>query len=237
MRAQPGRVAAGRVVVAAQVAGHVGLGPGGHLAPVLVGPGHGRGEPRRRAVGVEAEARLEHLVGELLELLAALLRVDRHVLPQLVLRLLVRIDGRLAGSGALAAVPAGGHPHAGEAVGGLADGGLALGAEEFAEGEHGLGEAVLDDAAAGVGEQLAEVGAAVAGHLLEVVGVVAELVGDGFPGGAAGAEFGGPGEEFVGRGGHDGTRGEGGRIVYMSTVSCGLARVNRYDWFLGYFLV
>jgi len=159
---------------------------------------------------VEAEAHLEHVVGERLVLLAALLGVHHHVLPQLVLRLLVGVDGRLAGGG-LAAVAAGGHPDAGEAVGGLADGAVVLGAEELPQREHGLGEAVLDDAGAGGGEQLAEVGVAVADEQLEFVGVGAEAVGDVVPGGAAGTHLGGPGEEFVGRGGHDGTRGLRGR--------------------------
>jgi len=155
---------------------------------------------------VEAEPHLEHLVGERLVLLAAVLGVHHHVLPQLVFRLLVGVDGLLAGGG-LAAVAAGGHPDAGEAVGGLADGAVVVGAEELAEGEHGLGEAVLDDAGAGGGEQPAEVGVGVTGQLPEFVGVGAELVGDAVPGGAAGAHLGGPGEEFVGRAGHDGTRG------------------------------
>ncbi|WP_202920425.1 hypothetical protein [Urbifossiella limnaea] len=156
---------------------------------------------------MEAEPHLEHPVRQLLDLGAVLLGVHHHLLPQVVLRLLVRVRGQLAGEPA--AVAAGRHPHPGQAVGGLVDGAVVVGPEELAEREHGLREAVLDDARAGGGEQPAEVGAGVAGQLAELVLVEPQAEGHAVPVGAGGAHLGDPGQDFVGRGGHDGSRGRG----------------------------
>jgi len=120
-------------------------------------------------------------------------------------------------------VAAGGHPDAGEAVGGLGGVLAVAGAEELPQGEHGLGEPLIDDALPGGAEELAEVRPGVAGALLEFVGVEAEAVGGRLPGRASGPHVGGARQELVGDvGEHGGTRGRAGGDVYGCTV--------RYGW-------
>ncbi|MFO0798114.1 MAG: hypothetical protein U0804_11620 [Gemmataceae bacterium] len=173
---------------------------------------------------MEAEPHLEHRVRQLLHLGAVLLGLLHHLLPQVVLRFLVRVRRHLAGHPA--AVAAGRHPHPGQAVGGLVDGAVVVGPQQLPQRQHGLGEAVLDDARAGGGEQPAEVGAGVAGQLAELVLVGPEAVGHAVPVGAGGAHLGHPGQHFVGRGGHDGSRGKGDCLVNTCTVRSDSRRVN-----------
>jgi hypothetical protein len=187
-------------------------------------------------VGVEPEPLLEQVVGDLLAhrhdlLLVLLLVVEVPELVLLPLELGVGLGRlRLRDGGGPAAVAAGGHPDAGEAVGGPGDVGVVVGAEDAAEGEHGLGEPLLDDGPAGGGEERAEGRPGVADGVLEVVGIDFEPLGDVGPGVAVGPQLGGPGEEVVveriGRTGHDGTSGSGCGEVYTCTVSRDLVKVN-----------
>ncbi|HYH64710.1 MAG TPA: hypothetical protein VD866_08465 [Urbifossiella sp.] len=212
------------------------------VGPVLVGSGDEVAEPGRRLVRVEAELLLEHVVGLLVaDARQPLVRLAQLLELQILLDLLAefgvdRRRGLLAAHGGdLAAVAAGSHPDAGEAVGGLGGVLAVAGAEEFAQGEHGLGEPLVDDALSSGGEELAEVGAGVAGALLEFVGIEAEAVGGGVPGRAGGPQVGGARQELLGDGaGHGGTRRRAGEDVYSCTVSSGLGRSSTsHQFFLG----
>jgi hypothetical protein len=185
------------------------------VGPVLAEVGHEVAELLRRLVRAEAELLLEQVVGLLLaDAGHPLVRLDQALEVQILLDLLAEfgVDGRrgrfgLGGAGGLAAVPAGGHPDAGKAVGGLGGVLVVAGAEELPQGEHGLGEPLIDDILTGGAEELAVVGTGVAGALLEFVGVEAEAVGGGVPGRTGGPQVGGARQELVGDGaGHGGTR-------------------------------
>ena len=206
------------------------------LGPVGVGPGDGAAQPRRRVVGVEPEPPLEHLVGGLLGLGERLVLgevgelVVQPVLDLLLQGALVELGRRrLRRGGRAAAVAAGGHPDAGEAVGGPGVGGLVVGAEELAEGEHSLGEPLGDDAGAGGGKERAERRPGVAGELLELVGVGFEALGDVVPRGPAGPELGDPLEELVvvRERVHGGPREVVGGEVYACPISFRFGKSNR----------
>ncbi|WP_145242666.1 hypothetical protein [Urbifossiella limnaea] len=178
---------------------------------------------------MEPEPSLEHLVGLLvadgrqpLGRLAQLLEL------QVLLDLLAErgVDRRrrgflAAGGGRPAAVAAGGHPDAGEGVGGLGGVLVVAGAEEFPQGEHGLVEPLVHDALAGVAEEFAVVRPGVAGVLLELVRVEPEAAGGGLPGRTGGPHVGGARQELVGDVGHGCPRGRAGDEVYRCTVNSG----------------
>lgn len=104
-----------------------------------------------------------------------------------------------------------GHAELEDAVGGLPAGPLVVGAEGPAEGDQGFGAGLLDGLPAGLVVRPA-VARRVGPELpAEVVRVEAEGGGDGLPGRAAGAEFGGAVEERGGVGGCHGMTGDGGR--------------------------
>ena len=122
------------------------------VGPVLAEVGDEVAKLLRRLVRVEAEFLLEQVVGDLfVQPRHPLVRLDHLLELHEFFDLLAEfgVDGRrgrlgLGGAGELAAVAAGGHPDAGEAVGGLGGVLVAAGAEELPQREHGLVEPLVD---------------------------------------------------------------------------------------------